>query len=69
MFVDRAAKATASVLLLVLIAGAAGSTRITMLLACGAVVAWIASAKKLGAYSNGSLLEAPTFGVGPVEIE
>ena len=49
MFVDRAAKAGASVLLLVLIVWG-GSPRLILFVSCGAVLAWIGSAKLIGAY-------------------
>ena len=52
MFVDRAAKAGASVLLLGIIVFAGSSPRVTLLASCGAMVAWIGSAKKLGTYAD-----------------
>jgi aminoglycoside phosphotransferase family enzyme/ATP/ADP translocase len=54
MFVDRAAKAGASLLLLVLIV-CGGSPRLTLLVSCGAMVAWMVAAKMIGTY-----VSAPT---------
>jgi AAA family ATP:ADP antiporter len=50
MFVDRAAKASASVLLLVLVALEGGSVRLSLAASCAAMILWIGSARRLGAY-------------------
>jgi AAA family ATP:ADP antiporter len=52
MFVDRAAKAGASVMLLVLIALAGSSPRWTLAVSGCATVAWIVAAKRLGTYAD-----------------
>ncbi len=49
MFVDRAAKAAASLLLLVLIVWG-GSPRLTLIVSLGAMVAWMLAARMIGAY-------------------
>jgi AAA family ATP:ADP antiporter len=50
MFVDRAAKASASVLLVALVALSDGSVRLSLAAACAAMLLWIGSARRLGAY-------------------
>ena len=55
MFVDRAAKAGASVLLLVLIALGHASPRATLFVSSIAIVGWISSAGRLGTYADRKL--------------
>jgi AAA family ATP:ADP antiporter len=52
MFVDRAAKAAASLVLLVIIALSTELTRPALLLSCLSMLVWIASARRLGRYSR-----------------
>ncbi len=51
MFVDHAAKALASILLLGLIAMSSASPRVTLLVSCGSMLAWIVCAHRLGIYA------------------
>ncbi len=65
MFVDRAAKAGASLVLLALIAVVDGSPRVTIGVGCMAILVWIASARRLGSYTA----ELPTAGATEVTAD